>query len=107
MEENNNRIFRSMIKCLECKYAFTYVSTGVLTCSGYRTKKVCSYCSYTENEIIDLIKTHLERRSVEFIADNNYLKTIIKRIYLGREGKYKIQFTDGETCGFDGYTLIL
>lgn len=104
---NETKILKGLIKCLHCNYAFTYTSPTLLCCSGYRTKKTCEYISWKEEEVLEIIKEHLEREEVVFEENNEYLKQYISKVYLGKNGTYKIEFKNGKICGWDGNSLIL
>lgn len=99
------KLLKGKCKCLNCNYAFTYTSSTLLSCSGYRTKKVCKYISWQEREILDLIEFHLSRRDLELNKAN--IDEYIDKIYLGENETYKIIFKDGCVCGYDGYVHTL
>lgn len=103
----SKRILKGLCKCLECNYAFTYVSDSLLVCSGYRTKKVCKYISYKEDDILDILEQHFHRRGLEFKHDNEYLKQYVNKMYLGENGNYRIEFSDNSIASFDGCSLLI
>lgn len=99
------RILKGKCKCLNCKYAFTYTSDTLLSCSGYRTKKTCKYISWKESEILELLDFHFSRQDLELNQEN--INEYIDKIYLGENETYKVIFKNGYVCGYDGYTYTL
>ena len=96
-------LFTSLIKCSLCDYNFRYIKDREISkyiCSSY-SRQIENGCterySITEKELIYLIQIFCNRNHIEMEYTNEFMKSIIDKIYVdGENHSLIVKYRNGE-----------
>ena len=100
----NKKLFKSIIYC-HCgrRMTPTKQSNGSILyiCSDYHHSKGCSRENAVyELDLLMIVKQHGIKNNINIPDNNNEMKKTIKKIIMGKNDKYTVEFTNGRICGW-------
>ena len=95
-------IFTSIIQC-ECGHNYRYIADRKIPkyiCNGYsmKAKNACKKrYAIKEDELLYIIKIFCNRNSIELECNNDFMKRIIRKIYVdNKKDSIVIKYKNGE-----------
>lgn len=98
---SNKHIFTSLIQCTNCNSNYRFSKERKqykYVCNGYsRNTKSCTRYAVKESDLLLMVKMFCNRNNLDLEETNQFMKSIIKRIYINpAEKNIKIVYMNGE-----------
>jgi hypothetical protein len=102
------KLFRSLIKCKVCGCSYIHIKENRKSkyiCNKYKKGNGCSRRVVVEEEIAYIVKQYCNINKIDYIPDNDFLKGIIKVIYIDDNGFVEIIYKDNNRSIWTDTTL--
>lgn len=104
----NSKLFKSLIKCKECKSSYIHFkenNQSKYICNRYKKGKGCSRRVIKEEDITFLVEQHCKIYEVDYMATNEFMKSIIKKIIIDDNTDIFIYYKDDKKSIWTNTTL--
>lgn len=104
---SEDKILKGLCKCQLCGASLVYISTlnPQLLCNGYKNRGECERLTVKEKYVLEIVEYYCKINKIEMVKSNEFLKSIIESVKIGRDDHYEIKYKDGHISSFNGHIL--